>query len=394
MKIALFCPNYPPAVSEGGISHYTRCLARHLCQAGDDVYVIAGKAYCGSGVDGKASVFKYPGLWNLSTLRRISQQLRAHNIKLINLQYSPVMYPWQFKLAWNYLSKRFITTVSFHTLWGGRKINHFLALNLLYGADGVIATNSEIVHLLKKYMPCFLKKTRYIPIGSNIQPKQADQNEYQKIMAGFSTDSDTPLLAYFGMAYPGKGLQMLFEAVHILLLKQDIDFKLIVIGGGIADLSEYIREKKKLVQSFGIQDRVIFTGKIPAGEVSVLLNASRMVVLPFVSGVSDRRGSLMAALAHHKAVVTTKPAVSIDGFKNRENLIWPNETNAKNLADTIRQVFEDRELRQKLEKGAKALSRSYLWADISKETRQFFQTVVGKNVKPNFIDCDNEAALR
>lgn len=377
MKIALFCPDYPPAVSEGGISHFSKCLGRHLYEAGNDVYIIAGKDYCGSGQDHKIRILQFPGQWNLNTMRRMAHQLRIHNIEVINLQYSPVMYPAQFKIAWNYLARRFVSTVSFHTLWGGSWLNKFFALNFLFTANGVIATNSEVIYLIKKYLPYFLYKTRYIPIGSNIQPKPVDPDDYHRIIAKYSISSAKPLLVYFGMFYPGKGIHMLCEAARLLLLKHNLDFKLLVIGGGIADLSEYIRQKKKLVQFFGLQDKVIFTGKIPTAEVSVLLNASRMVVLPFVAGVSDRRGSLMAALAHHKAVVTTKPALPIDGFKNRENLIWPDEADAVNLAETIRQVFDNPILREKLEKGATSLSRNYLWSDIASKTQQFFHSVTG-----------------
>ena len=70
----------------------------------------------------------------------MAEKLRFHQVEIINLQYSPVMYPDSFKIAWNKLARNFVSTVSFHTLWGGSKLNMLFAWRLLYTANGVIAT--------------------------------------------------------------------------------------------------------------------------------------------------------------------------------------------------------------------------------------------------------------
>ena len=379
MKIAIFCPNYPPAVSEGGISHYTRCLARHLCEAGDDVYIIAGKEYCGSGEDDKIRVFKYAGPWNLGTLRLMAQQLSIHNIDLINLQYSPVMYSPQFKIGWNYLAKRFVSTVSFHTLWGGSWLNKLVAVNFMLTANGGIATNSEIIYLLKRYFPIFLKNTCHIPIGSNIKLMPSGINGQKIIEAKYSIDPNVPILSFFGMSYPGKGLEMLLRTAKILIERHKVVFKLLVIGGGESDVFEYIQENMELARALGIQDNVVFTGEIPVEEVSALFNSSSAIILPFTSGVSDRRGSLMAALAHNKAIITTKPAIPIDSFKNRKNMVWPRESSAECLAEVTMHVLQDTSFRRTLENGAKKLALQYRWEDIAENTAQFFQTMILNN---------------
>ena len=110
----------------------------------------------------------------------------------------------------------------------------------------------------------------------------------------------------------------------------------LIIGGGISDVARYIDEKRRLTSRLGIEGRVSWTGRIPARDVSALLVGSRLVFLPYDSGVSDRRGTLMAALAHGKAVVTTRPAVPVGLFKNRENMIWPETGDAAALAEDNR----------------------------------------------------------
>jgi len=377
MKIAMVCQNYPPAIFEGGISHYSRRLARHLSAMGEDVVIIAGDGYCGDGSDEAISVMKFPGEWDVQTAQQMVISLSSLRIDTVNFQYSPVMYPSKFKFAWKHIASHFASTVSFHTLWGGSKLNYLVALRLLSSADGVIATNSEVMYLLKKYMPFFLKKTHFIPIGANIEPTDA-KGDSEEIVARYLLDPNIPVLAYFGMLYPGKGMNLLFNAARILLDKYRLDFRLLVIGGGISDVSEYREEKRRLTSKLGVEDKVIWTGKLPAAEVSALLSRSEVVILPFDSGVSDRRGSLMAALAHHKAVVTTKPSVPVDLFKNGDNMIWPASQNADAFAKAIFQVLQDDALRRKLENGASDLIRHFEWSEIAEQTRAYFQDIIEK----------------
>ena len=84
----------------------------------------------------------------------------------------------------------------------------------------------------------------------------------------------------------------------------------------------------------------------------------------------------MAALAHNKAIVTTKPTLNIDLFKNGENMVWPEKASAENLAEKVKNVLQDPVFRRKLENGAKALALNYRWEDIAERTGKFFQALI------------------
>lgn len=376
MKIALFCPSYPPSCHEGGVSHYTQILCRHLSGPGREIFVVTDEAYRGDGNDGAVRVLKFHGPWTHVVRKRISKVLRSCGVDMINLQYSPPMYEPGFRMAWSWMARQFASCVSFHTLWGGSRINYAAALSLLCGADGIIATNSEIMYLLKRYLHPFLRKTKNIPIGANIEP-EGTVGAFDKAARQYGLDPKIPVLAYFGMSYPGKGMTNLFEATRILLARGH-QIQLLVIGGGISDVPEYIEEKRRLTSRLGIEGRVIWTGRIPAKDVSALLEGSRLALLPYDSGVSDRRGSLMAALAHGKAVLTTRPAVPVALFKNRENMIWPETVEAAALAEVVSELLEDRELLGRLERGAKELAKHYQWPGIASQTKDFFQEIVAR----------------
>jgi glycosyltransferase involved in cell wall biosynthesis len=287
------------------------------------------------------------------------------------------MYPNSFKFTWHHISTHFPSAVSFHTLWGGSKINHLFALGLMLSADKIIATNSEIIYLLKKHFPFFLSKTLRIPIGANIELSD-DKGNYQAIANKYFSDTHRFSLVFFGMSYPGKGMNLLFETMALLLERYQLDIQLLMVGGGISDLPEYVEEKKRLSSILGIEDKVVWTGRIPAAEVSVLLDGCDAVILPFEAGVSDRRGSLMAALAHHKPVVTTKPAIPMALFKNGQNMIWAEKNDAISLAKKISNILTNHDLRKKVENGAAELYQNFQWPEIARQYRDCFRKILNK----------------
>ena len=123
MRIALIFQNYPPSLQEGGVSHYAQRLAQSLYKIGNNVFIITGEGYTGNGSDGNITVLRFPGKWNRQTIREIALKFKSLSIETINLQYTPSMYPKSFKFAWRYLAKQFVSTISFHTMWGGSKLN-------------------------------------------------------------------------------------------------------------------------------------------------------------------------------------------------------------------------------------------------------------------------------
>lgn len=374
MKIAIFCPDYPPAARAGGISHYTQQLARHLAALGEEILIVAGAAYRGEGADGPITVLKFAGAWHRQTMQQMINALQSRAVDIVNLQYSPAMYQSTFKFLWPHVASHFTCTISFHTLWGGERLNYLLALRLLTSADGIIATNSEIMYLLKKYLPCCLKKTYFVPIGANIEPSYV-QEDIRNITKKYSLEAGTNILVYFGMIYQGKGIDMLLETMCLLSQQSQSSFKLLIIGGGIADVPAYLEDKRRLCTRLGLDGNVMWLGRLPAADVSALLRLSAMVLLPFEDGVSDRRGSLMAALAHGKAVVTTPPGVPIKYFVNGHNMLWPATIDPQRLAEATLSVHNSAALRHTLEDGALQLASHFSWSRIAEDTRQILRAV-------------------
>jgi glycosyltransferase involved in cell wall biosynthesis len=128
----------------------------------------------------------------------------------------------------------------------------------------------------------------HLPVASNIPPVPISRAEARSLL-----DLDDVLaVALFGRAHWSRSLGHAETAIAALAESLGTE-KLAVLNLG-ADAPQPTLPP-------GI--RLISPGRQDERQLSVGLTASDLVLLPFVDGVSTRRGTLMAALAHGRAVV-------------------------------------------------------------------------------------------
>lgn len=360
MKIAIVCQNFPPASFEGGISHYSQKLAKYLSSRGHRVYAITSTEFSKSlnkNFKGKGLEIIYvKGPWSLKSVFSIKKIARDLKLSSIILQYSPASFDWRFRLFWAVTPFPCRKITAFHTLWGG-SFDRLLGLLNLCGSHQIIATNSEIITILEKWVPELMEKTFWIPIGSNITPVELTLNRTQETI---------PVISFFGMMYPGKGLGLILEVLRKLKQKGH-QFKFKFIGGGMIDHEFYEIEFQKIVVKKNLHDCIQHLGLISASEASHWLNKSRFVFLPYEKGLSDRRGSFMAVVAHHKAILTSAPIVEMPFLVNNKNVIWPVTPTIDGYLEKVESLISDDKLVRSLEEGVKEISGYFSWEKISED---------------------------
>jgi glycosyltransferase involved in cell wall biosynthesis len=125
---------------------------------------------------------------------------------------------------------------------------------------------------------------------------------------------------------------------------------------------------------------------MPQPEVSAHFAASDICVLPYRDGVSFRRGTFMAALAHGKAIVTTKNdegrrtkdgrrktdderqrthGVLLPELRDGENVVLVPPEDAGAIVNAVNRVAASPELRAKLERGALQAAQFFTWDAIA-----------------------------
>ena len=362
MRIVIACPSYPPQDATCGVGDYTRCLAEELARRGEQVTVVASAAWRGP-AHGIVTV--------LPILDGRSPWWRVVAADVVNLQYAPELYRDRVRALRVTLS--IPTVVTFHTLHSTKWRSRALALGLLASARHVVAANEEVTAIVRRRLPWAARRLTEIPIGSNIAV--APPGDTAATRASIGASSRGPLLAHFGLVYPGKGLETLFEALAILRATQP-DARLVVIGDTRETDRAYRSDLEALAVQLGVARAVTWTGRRDDDDVSRILAAADVFVAPFDGGASLRRGSLIAGLAHGLPVVTTSSPVPSAYLRDGENvaLVAPRDPAA--LAARIAALLAAPDERRRLADGARKLAARVAWPAIAEETRAVFRRVL------------------
>lgn len=456
LRICFLTGEYPP--DEGGVADYTRCLAEALVERGVAVDVVSGRSGSTDGVDDIATdrsdrngpavrVHRVMRDWGWSSIRALDAVVAGLGADVVHVQYQTAafgMHPAiNFGLGRLGRSAGARTAITYHDLREpylfpkAGPIRGWVTRRPAATGDLVIATNEADHAALTAWGGA--RRLALVPIGANVpdRPPAGWTKDGWRDAAGIPRDSD--LLIYFGFLNPSKGGRTLLAALG-RLVSQGRDACLVMLGGSVgasdATNAAELEAFRSEVAAAGLTDRIIWTGHVPPETVSGWLRAADVAVLPYADGASYRRGSLLAALEHGCAVVTTWPVgveigpegVATSGFgsvdqvvitpsttavdrgahppgdldvhapddrfrqpaepradhgappplRDRETarLVRPGDPEA--LAAAVAEVLDDPALAAGLSAGAKALAAHFGWEAIAERHEALYRSAVGR----------------
>lgn len=178
-------------------------------------------------------------------------------------------------------------------------------------------------------------------------------------------------VVFFGFVHPVKGTRYLIEAVRMLS-----GIRLVVVGGFTSlalppeDAAAYHEELLALAD-----DRVEFTGHLPADEVSAILQGADVAVLPFTAGVTTKSGSLLTVLAHGLPTLVTDAGDPelVDG---ETVAIIRSVRSAPAIVEVLEQVLGDSALRERLSSRGQAMVAERTWPRIAQRHRELYEQVL------------------
>ena len=376
MRVGIVTGEYPPM--QGGVGAFSQILARGIARRGHDVQLFSERR--ARSVDPPLS--GSTATWGPTSPLAIRRWAKGRRLELVNLQFQTAAYamsPWIHFLPRVPGSIPLVTT--FHDLrvpWlfpkAGRLRQRFVD-GLARASAGVICTNHEDCSRLAASVAL----RAMIPIGSNILtpgPSAFDPALWRR-RAG--VDSDEFLIVWFGLINHSKGLESLLRSVAALR-DDGVKTRLALVGGGAghsdrsnAALGARIDE---LVAGLGLEDGLHRTGFLPDAEVAAWLRAGDLVALPFLDGASFRRGSLMAAIHHGCAVLTTSPQVDVPEFVHGKNLWLAPAGDDDALRSALAHLAAAPDTRARLRAGARRLAHRFDWDAIVDSTIAFFGRVL------------------
>ncbi len=389
MRIGMITGEFPPL--EGGVGDFTRELGIALHADGHEIHILTSQMndrQSSPVEEDNLSIYRDIYDWDRSAHAKITRWIDTLSLDVVNIQYQAAayqmrgginFYPWAQK---RHLSAPIVVT--YHDLLPpylfpkAGPLRQWSVRQLAQHADGVIITNSDDYTAFTAAMKDKLPPTRLIPIGSNIAPQPPADYDRTAWRAAHGIHPDDMLIGFFGFLNRSKGVETLIDALG-QLIAAGLPAHLLFVGGrtGSSDSTNarYADEIDALVENVGLGGRVHRTGYTTPAEVSAALLAVDVCALPYRNGANLRHGTLHAALAHGRAIVTTTPKVETPQLKNGVNIILVPPENPDFLANVIHALWENPQARAEIEQQAARLAYEFSWERIAARTAEFFRTL-------------------
>ncbi len=394
MRIGLVTGEYPPM--EGGVGAFTEQLARALAALGHEPHIITSRLARPPDAPRKLSAVREPiplgfaqlhsriNRWRWPSLSAVADIAIRYDLDVVNLQYQAAAFNMR-SAAVNYLPWRLRSiapvVVTFHDLRvpylfpkaGG--LREGVVRRLARTARGCIATNAADYQLLRGWTSA---PTAQIPIGSNIDTYTPNHVEIEEVRQQLGLRDGDFLLGYFGFLNETKGADALIDA----LARLDGRYHLVFIGGqtGASDPDnnrQFLQALRACIDAAGLSERVHWTGFLGPERVSTYLATADLMVMPYRDGVSLRRGTLMAVLAHGRPLVTSHPPEPAPEFRHGETMWLIPPDDAAAVAEAVTALAADAPLRRALGDAAGQLAHSFGWDRIAAQTVAFYETAMG-----------------
>jgi glycosyltransferase involved in cell wall biosynthesis len=303
---------YPPQL--GGVSDYTRLVARELARAGDRVDVWTSEY--GSGqteVDG-VGIHRLPGCFGPSALAILDRAIAADRRHRILVQYVPHAFGWKaMNLAfcsWLFARRRRQITVIFHEVAFPKNPSHPFRYRLLGTITSLMArltaSSASRIYISSSSWENLLRPIaredqpiRWLPVPSNV-PVVGDLAAICAIRSRYAPIG--LLVGHLGTY--SRSIREYLEAVLPILLEEPAVSTILLGYGSAAFRDELVKRNP------AIRDKIYAMNALSSEALSLHLSACDLMVQPYPDGISTRRTSAMAALAHRRPIVTTQGALT------------------------------------------------------------------------------------
>jgi glycosyltransferase involved in cell wall biosynthesis len=305
---------YPP--QDGGVSDYTRLIARGLAEAGDRVVVWAPPPSSEKSADHPhIDVRCLPDRFGPASWRVIGDALdRTSEPYRLLVQYVPHAFGWKGAnvpfCLWLRARRRDHLWIMFHEVaypferGAGLRRHALAAVNRamvsLLGASversfiSIPAWQPGVQAAVRKGTPL-----KWLPVPNAIDVVD-DKKKSAEIASRYG--QDRPLVGHFGTY--GDLIRPLLDSTVVSLLARS-DCRVLLIGRGSREACAELASAHP-----ELAGRLHATGSMNAADVSHHVRACALMMQPYPDGISSRRTSAMAALAHGVPVVTTEGPLS------------------------------------------------------------------------------------
>lgn len=380
MKIVIATPIYPPEI--GGPATYVK----ELCEQIHHKYEIKIVAYTNS-----HEIFPGTKLIPVSKNRSLPYRLIAYtkaiweassdadiiyvqNAMAAGLPVALVSLFRQIPFVLKFVGDEAWERASQHRLTN-KRLDEFLnkpegglKIRLMMLIQRFVLNRASIVTTPSIYLSEIIKKT-YGVIGKHVTVNY-NAAEKPEILP-FQTNRKTHQIVTTARLVTWKGIDGIIKA--IALLKETIpDIKLMVAGDG-----PELENLKDLSKKLGVKENVTFLGRISRAETWQLRNNSEIYVLnSLYEGLPH---TVLTNFAAGIGTIATNIPGTDEAVYDEQTGLLIEASNPEQLAEAIKKLLSDPDLRQRLVKNAyKLLKEKFSWETHIQKLEEIFQSVLSK----------------
>jgi glycosyltransferase involved in cell wall biosynthesis len=353
LKYAILTGEYPP--QRGGVADYTRAVATELSEAGDDVQVWApqfrGPAHDG---DHQPVVHRLKGHFNPGDLTRLNRALHGSKPDRILVEYVPHAFGLKamnlpFCLWLVRIGKHYPIWVMFHEVAVSIQRGQSARQKLLGAVTGLMAklvsgsakrvfvstpSWNGTLGLLAPLAP----KPEWLPVPSNILRCGRPDSDLRRDKF---VSKGQFLVGHFGTY--GDVISRILADVVPDFLERSPAACLLLLGTGGRTFAE-----KLSCRNPKLKPRINSVDFLAGHEVSHHIAICDLMLQPYPDGVTTRRGSVMAALAHAKPIVTTSGALTEPIWSESKAVAMAPASDTKALRDVAVSLLGDQNERRRV----------------------------------------------
>jgi len=185
-------------------------------------------------------------------------------------------------LLWKFFNKKI-------TMWRNHLVGNFLTRVSVMLSDKVFCTSDEA--FLAKY-----KKNKIMPVGIDTKIFLRDKN----------IDMEPRSILFLSRISPVKRLELILDALYILD-KDNIDFKLSIVGDPASKDENYYKKIETQAESLETRGKAIFSKGVPNSDAPKIFNKHEFFVNATQIGSFDK--TLLEAMACESLLITSNTAV-------------------------------------------------------------------------------------
>ena len=388
MRIGIFSDTYPPFIN--GVSTSIRMLEDELRKKGHTVYIVTVNSESMK-YKQEGQVLRIPGVptgiydyrltsfypfkafniikeWNLDVIHTQTEFGVGTFARVIGKQLDiPVVHTYH-TMYEDYV--HYITKGHFKS--SSKKIVEYITK---FYCDKTI---KELIVPTKKTYDLFKQKYKFdrnvhiIPTGINVEnfyKENADPREIEKLKKKLGIKENEKTLLYLGRIGKEKSIDFIIKN-HVKILEKFPNCKLIIVGDG-PDIDEY----KELVKSLEINNKVIFTGKVPWEQTKLYYNMADIFV---TASKTETQGlTVVEAMAASTAVV----AVDDESFNTTviDDLTGYLFNTKEEYIEAIEKLLSSDELIERMGNQGRINSLAYSSSFFADRVLSVYKLAIGEN---------------